>query len=126
MNEHTLAALHLGRAVKELVGGRPAQDQRCRLRRVDVGRHAKPIAGPEGAVGGVRPDDRQIGHPVTKLKAAHALPELIDFPNDIIAQHERRLDAHGLRVEVTPDHHIGVFQTGGEYADAHLVPPGRR
>jgi hypothetical protein len=60
------------------------------------------VAGPERAIGGVRPEYRQIGHPVAKLKAAHAITELIDFPDDIIAQHKRRPAAHRLRVEVAP------------------------
>jgi len=43
------------------------------------------------------------------VKAAHAVAELIDFPDDIIAHHEWRPSAHRLRVEVTPDHHVGVL-----------------
>jgi hypothetical protein len=47
-------------------------------------------AGPLGAcIGGVQSEHRHIGHPVTNPKAAHAIAELIDFPNDIISQHER-------------------------------------
>jgi hypothetical protein len=40
LHEHALASLHPGRAMEELVRGRPAQDQRGRLRRVDARRHA--------------------------------------------------------------------------------------
>jgi hypothetical protein len=36
------------------------------------------------AIGSVRSDHRQIGHAVANLKAAHAIAELIDFPDDII------------------------------------------
>ena len=53
LHEHTLASLHPGRAVKELVCGRPAQDQRGRLRRVNARRHADQAVGPERAIGGV-------------------------------------------------------------------------
>ena len=84
------------------------------------------MAGLERAIGGVRLEHGHIGHPVAKLKAAHAIAELIDFPDDIIAQHERRPAVHRLRVEVAPDHHVGVLQTRGEDADSHLAPPGRR
>ena len=33
---------------------------------------------------------RHIGHAVAKLIAAHAITHKVDFPNDIIAHHERR------------------------------------
>jgi hypothetical protein len=33
---------------------------------------------------------------------------------------------HRLRVEVAPDHHVGVLQTRGERADPHLAPPRSR
>jgi hypothetical protein len=126
MHEHALASLHPGRGVKELVCGRPTQDQRSRLGRVDARRHVDQVAGPERAVGGVRPDHRHIGHAVAELKAAHVIAELIDFPDDIIAQRERGLAAHHLRVKVAPDHHIGVLQARGEHADSYLAPGGRR
>jgi hypothetical protein len=32
---------------------------------------------------------------------------MIDFSDDIIAQHKRRPAAHRLRVEVAPDHQVG-------------------
>ena len=121
-----LASLHPGRAVQELVGGRPAQDQRGRLRRVDARRHAGQVVSPERAIGGVGPDHRHIGHAIANLKAAHAIAELIDFPDDIIAQHERRPVEHRLRVEVAPDHHIRVLHPRGEHADPHFAPAGRR
>jgi hypothetical protein len=70
---------------------------------VDAGRHAGEVVGPERAIAGVRPQDSHIGHSVAELKVAHAITELIDFPDDIIAQHERRPSRRGLRVEVAPD-----------------------
>src|SRR5215831_16753834 len=76
--------------MKELICGCPAQDQRGRLRRIDTRRHACHALGAECTVGGVRPDDRHIGHVVAKLKAAHAIAELIDFSDDVIAHDERR------------------------------------
>ena len=112
--------------MKELVGGRPAQDQRGRLRRIEARRHAGQAVSPERAIGGIRPDHRHIGHPVTYLKAAHALAELIDLPEDIVAHHERRPAAHGLRIEAAPDQYVSVLQTRGEHADPHLAPAGRR
>jgi ABC transporter substrate binding protein len=123
---NALSSLYPGRAVKELVCGRPAQDQRGRLRGVDARRHAGQVAGPERAIGGVRPEYRQIGHPVANLKAAYAPAELIDFPDDVIAQHERRTAGGSLRVEVAPDHHVGVLHARGEHADPHLAPASRR
>ena len=126
MHKHALAALHPGRAVKQLICGRPAQDERRRLRRVDAAGHAGQIFGAERAISGVRPDHRHIGHAITDLEAAHAVAKLIDFPDDIIAHHERRPAEHRLRVEVAPDHDVGVLDAGGEHADPHLAPPGRR
>ena len=126
LHQHALSALHPGRARRVLVGGRPAQDQCGRLRCVDTRRHTGQAAGPECAIGGVRPEDRHIGYAVAHLKAAHALAELIDFPNDVIAQHQRRPAVHRLRVEVAPDHDVGVLQARGEHADPHLAPAGCR
>jgi hypothetical protein len=126
MHEHALASLHPGWAVKELVCGRPAQDQRCRLRGVDARRHARHVVGPERAIGGIRREDRHIGHAVAKLKAPHAIAELIDFTDDVIAQHERWLAVYRLRVEVAPDHDIGVHHARGEHADPYLAAAGRR
>jgi hypothetical protein len=71
------------------------------------------VIGPKRAIGGVRPEYRHIGHVVAKLKAAYAITELIDFPEDIIAEHERRPAAHCLRVEVAPHHHIAVLHARG-------------
>ena len=96
--------------------------ERRRLRRVDARGHAGQIFGAERAIGGVRADHRHIGHAVAELKAAHAIAELIDFPDDIIAHHERRPAEHRLRVEVAPDHDVGVLDAGGEHADPHLAP----
>jgi len=109
MHEHALVSLHPGRPVEELVRGRPAQDQRGRLRRVEARRHAGQAVSPERAICGVRPDHRQIGHAVPNLKAAHAIAELIDFPDDIISQHERRPAGRSLRVEVATDQYVGVL-----------------
>ena len=54
MHEHTLSLLHMARTVKKLVCGRPAQDHRGRLRRVDTRRYADQIVRPERTIGGVR------------------------------------------------------------------------
>ena len=54
MHEHALATLYPGRAMKELVGGRPAQDERGRLGGVEARRHAGQVVGSERAIGGVR------------------------------------------------------------------------
>jgi len=126
LHEHALSSLHARRAVKELVRSRPAQNQRGRLRRVEARRHAGQVAGPERAIGGVRPEYRHIGDPVAKLKAAHAIADLIDFPDDVIAEHERRAAGGSLRVKVAPDRHVRVFKAGGEHADPHLASPGCR
>ena len=89
-DEHSLALLHSCCSMQRLICGRPAQDQRGRLSRVDGGRHADQVAGPERAICGIRPEDGHIAHAVAKLKAANAIADLIDFTYDVIAEHERR------------------------------------
>jgi hypothetical protein len=39
-------------------------------------------------------------HEHANLKAAHAIADLIDLPDDVVAHHERRPETHRLRVEV--------------------------
>ena len=126
MHEHALAWRHVGRTVQELVRRRPAQDERGRLRRVDARRHASQVVGPERAIRGVRPDHCHVGHAVANLKAAHAVAELINLADDVIAQHEGRLEAHRLGVEAAPDQHLGIVHARGEHADPDLAPAGRR
>jgi hypothetical protein len=126
VHEYALASLHPCRTVQKLVRGRPAQDQRGGLRRIDARRHAGKVVSPERAIGGIRPDHRHIGHAVAKLKAADAIAKLIDFPDHVIAHHEGRPAAHRLRIEVAPDQDVGVLETRGEHADPHLTSPGRR
>jgi hypothetical protein len=112
--------------VEELIRGRPAQNQRGRLRRVKARWDAGEAVSPEGAIGGVRPDHGHIRHAVANLKAANAIPELIDFADDVVPHHEGRPAAHGLRIEVTPDQHVGVLQPRREHADPHLATAGHR
>jgi hypothetical protein len=126
LHEHALASLHSRRAVQELVRGRPAQDQRGRLRRVDARWHAGQVVSPQRAIGSVRPDHCHVGHAVANLKAAHPIADLIDLADDVISHDERRPAAHCLRVEVAADHYIGVFHTRGKHADPHLAPAGGR
>jgi hypothetical protein len=109
MHEHALTAPHPGRPMKQLIRGRPAQNQRGRLRDVDAGGNTGQIFCAECAISGVRSDHRQIGHAIADLKAVHVITELVDFPDDVIAHHERRPEEHRLRVDVTPNHHIGVL-----------------
>src|SRR5262249_42428766 len=61
-----------------------------------------------------------------KPKATHAIAELVDFTDDIIAHREGRPAVCCLRVEVTPNRHIRVLQTRGEHAHSHLAAPSRR
>ena len=61
-----------------------------------------------------------------RLDRLAAIAELIYFPDDVIAEHERRPAAHRLWVEVPSDHHVRVGQARGEHAYSHLAPPGCR
>ena len=61
-----------------------------------------------------------------RLDRLAAIAELIYFPDDVIAEHERRPAAHRLWVEVPSDHRVRVRQARGEHAYSHLAPPGCR
>jgi hypothetical protein len=54
------------------------------------------------------------------------MAELIDFPDHIVAHYERRPAGRSLWIEMTPDQCVGVLQTRGEHANAHLASSGRR
>jgi hypothetical protein len=73
MHEHALTAPHPGRAMKQLICSRPAQNQRGRLCDVNAGGNAGQIFCAERAISGVRSDHRQIGHAIADLKAAHVM-----------------------------------------------------
>jgi hypothetical protein len=89
MDEHALASLNSGSAVQKLVCGRPAQDQRGRLRGVNTRRDATEVVGAKSTIGYIGSDDRHVSHTISNLKALHAIAELIDLPDDIISQHKR-------------------------------------
>src|SRR5262249_21347605 len=57
---------------------------------------------------------------------ADAIAKLIDCADDVVPHHEGRPVAHCLRVEVTSDQHIGVFQTRREHAHSDLATPRGR
>ena len=69
------------------------------------------------------PSDRPLGRQAESRSRRRRADR---FPDDIIAQHKRWPAAHRLRVEVAPDHHVGVLETRGEDADTHLAPASRR
>jgi hypothetical protein len=124
--KHTLTALHPGGAVQDLVGGRPAQDQRGRLGCIDACRDPGQVADRKRAIVGVRSNYRHVGDAVAKLKIAHAVADLIDLPDNVIAHHERRPQPHRLRVQMTPDQHLGVVKARSEDAYPYLAGPLRR
>ncbi len=63
---------------------------------------------------------------LANLKARDAIAELIDFRDNVIAHHEWRPLGGSLWVEATSDQDVGVLQTRGEHAHAHLARAGRR
>ena len=126
MNEYALSSLYMGGAMKKLVCGRPAQNQRRCFRRVNVSGHATNISGAERAIVSIRAEYGHIRHSIAKLKSAYAVTKLIDFADDTIAQRERRPAAHRLWVEVASDNHVRVLQARGEHAHPHLAARGHR
>src|SRR6516164_11689752 len=73
------------------------------------------------AIGGVRSEHRHVRHALAELKSHHALAELIDFADDVVAHHEGRAARCSLRIEMTPDQRVGVLKAGGEHANPHLA-----
>jgi hypothetical protein len=126
MHEHMLASLHVSRAMQELICGHPAQDQRRGLGRVDVRRHTRQVVRAERSISCVRSDHRHVGDAVANLEVAHAIAELVDFPDDVITHHERRSVARSLRVEVAPYQYVRVLQARGKHVDPYLAAAGRR
>jgi hypothetical protein len=116
----------MGDPMEKLVRGGPAQNQRRRLRRIYARRHTGQLLGPERAIGRVRSEHGHVSHSIAQPKAAHAITQLIDFPDHIIADHEWRQASHRLGVEMAPDDDVGVLQACGKHAHAHLTPAGRR
>ena len=96
--------------MQELVRGHPAQDQRRGLSCVNTRWDRGQVPRPKRAIGSIRPENGQICHSVAELKALHAISELIDFPDYIIAHYKRWPAGRGLRVEMTPDQRVGVFK----------------
>src|SRR6516164_606885 len=103
MHQYALSSLHSRSAVQELVRGHPAQDQRSGFRGVDARRYRGQVACPERAIGRIGSEHRHVGHTVAKLKSAHAIAELIDFPDDIVANYERWASGRCLRVEMASE-----------------------
>src|SRR6516164_10564462 len=126
MHQYALSSLHLRSAVQELVRGHPAQDQRSGFRGVDARRYRGQVACPERAIGRIGSEHRHVGHTVAKLKSAHAIAELIDFPDDIVAHYERWASGRCLRVEMASDQCVGVLKARGQHADPHLARAGPR
>ena len=65
----------------------------------------------------------------TYPNCVNGLPYLRDkdsLPTDSVQFALTETAPHRLRVEVTPDQHVGVLQTRGQHADPHLAPAGRR
>jgi len=111
--------------VQELVRGHPAQDQCRGLSCINTGWDRGQVPRPERAIGRIRSEHRHVSHTVAKPKPAHAIAELIDFPDYIIAHYKRWPAGRGLRVEMTPDQRVGVLKARGEHADPYLARTGR-
>jgi hypothetical protein len=109
MHQHARSSLHLRSTVQQLVRGHPTQDQRGRLRRVKARRHRGQMACLKRAIGGIRSEHRHVGHAVAQLKSAHAIAELIDFPDDIVAHYKGWAAGGSLRVEMATDQCVGIL-----------------
>src|SRR5215469_16427997 len=61
-----------------------------------------------------------------KLKSAHAIAKLIDFPDDIVAHYKRWPAGRCLRVEMASDQCVSVLKARSEHADPHFAGTSRR
>src|SRR5262249_18920592 len=126
LHEHALALPYPGRAVQELIGCRPAQNHRGCLRSINGWWQPGQMVDPQGAIVGVRTQDRHVGHTVTKPKPAYVIAELINFPDDVITDYERRTPKTGLWIEVAPNQRVRVLHARGKHMHPHFSPVGRR
>jgi hypothetical protein len=90
-HEDALAGLHLGLPVKELVGGRPGEDQRGCLRRIDPDRYAYQVVCIEVAVPSVRARNGERSDTVADAKTNGCRAHAIDIPHHVVTEHEGRL-----------------------------------
>src|SRR5690242_21637103 len=88
LHEHTLPRCDALRAVKHLIGGHPTQDERRGLCRIYVRRQLCEAASGDGSILRIRTEHCQTGNTLAALKASHPTPDLVDFANKIIADHE--------------------------------------
>src|SRR5262249_55173653 len=105
---------------------RPAQNHRGCLRSINGWWQPGQMVDPQGAIVGVRTQDRHVGHTVTKPKPAYVIAELINFPDDVVTDYERRTPKTGLWIEVAPNQRVRVLHARGKHMHPHFSPVGRR
>jgi hypothetical protein len=110
--------------VQELVGGGPTQNQCSRLGRVETRRHADESSCRERAPRRIRSDDRQVGNAVAKTEVANTVAQLVYFADEVVSQHQRRPEEHGLRIAMATDQRIRELYTRGEHPHPHFTTAG--
>jgi hypothetical protein len=126
VHEHALRWTHLRSPVQQLVCRHPTQDQRGSFRRINAFRHRGQIACLKRPILSVGSEDCHVSDAVAEPKSAHTRAELIDFSDHVIAHDKRWTAGRRLRVEMTPDQCVSVFEARGQHPDPHLAPTGRR
>jgi hypothetical protein len=121
VHEHGLAALHLGRAVKELVSGHVDEHQAQHLRRVEVLGHLDRVLLEHADALRVGAPHRQRADAVSHVQPRAARAELLDDADELVAGCERRL--RHAEVGAGAQHCVGVRHAGGQNVDADLPWP---
>ncbi len=111
--------------MQELIRGRPAQDQRRSLCRVDAWWHANHTVRAERSIPRVRTRHGQIGNAVTDRERRDVCPDLTDLAHDVVPEHQRRFLAKP-RVLPFADDDVRELHARSEHAHAHFVRPDDR
>ncbi len=122
-DEQPLARRHLGVAMQELVRGRPAQDERRGLGRIQRRIDRRDAIGLQDAELRVATRGRQVGDALADPQRLDTRAEADDLPDEVVAEHERRLV---LQVGIAPlaQHDVGELNARGQDLHQHFAGPG--
>jgi hypothetical protein len=121
VHEHRLAALHLRRAVQQLIGGHVRQHEADDFRRVEVRGHLNRVLLEHADPLRIGAPDRQCGDPVSHAQPRAARAELLDDADKVVARRERRLRHAEIRAGAQL--RIGKRHASGQNPDADLARP---
>jgi hypothetical protein len=121
VNEDPLASPDLRRAVEQLEGRSPAQNERRCFGWIDVGGDQRHVSRFEQSIRGVGTCEGHVVDLIANFELGHAWTDLIDLADDVIPHDEGHLVRGCLRVEVPSNERFCVIDAGGQDAHAHLA-----